>query len=175
MSDPNFREKKEVPRSWAPIALAGLIPAVFAAAFLSMAWIRSQQGHGGHVFPSEIESLAVRKEPVDPLAAARVRGGEIYQHYCQICHGSEGLGDGPNSGPLMETLQTRPQDFTDGGFWERKETTEDRLRDAVSEGGPINGKSVLMPAWGHTLAESEVRDLIAFIQTFAEKPGAHGE
>lgn len=175
MSVPNSQEKKEVSRSWAPIALAGLIPAVFAAAFLSMAWIRSQQGHGGQVFPSEIESLAVRKEPADPAAAARARGRETYQHYCRICHGSEGMGDGPNSGPLIETLQTRPQDFTDEEFWERKETTESRLRDAVSEGGPINGKSILMPAWGHTLTESEVRDVIAFIRTFAEEPGAHGE
>ena len=175
MSAANSQEKKEVPRSWAPIALAGLIPAVFATVFLSMAWIRSQQGHGGHVFPSEIESLAVRKEPLDPLAAARVRGGEIFQHYCQICHGSEGMGDGSNSGPLIETLQTHPQDFTDAEFWERKETTEVRLRDAVFEGGPVNGKSVLMPAWGNTLTESEIRDVIDFIQTFAKKPGAHAE
>ncbi len=74
-------------RRWLSIALAGLIPAVFVAAFLAMAWVRSEQGHSERVYPSEIEALAVHKEPADPLADARSRGRGLYRHYCQICHG----------------------------------------------------------------------------------------
>ncbi len=128
-------------RHWIGIALAGLIPGVFAASFLAMAWVRSQQGHREH-YTSEIQSLAVRREAADPLADALARGKKTYRHYCQVCHGEEreggeeGDGHGHNSDPLYDTLETRPQDFTDPEFWNRKETTEDRLRGAVSEGGP---------------------------------------
>jgi len=165
-------------RRWVFVVLAGLIPAVFAAAFLSMAWIRSHQGHSGEVYLSEIESLAIRREPADPLADALARGKKTYRHYCQVCHGAErdggkeGDGHGDNSDPLYDTLEIRPQDFTDPEFWNRKETTEDRLRDAVSEGGPINGKSVLMPAWGHTLTDRQIRDVIAFVRSLGGQPTA---
>ena len=160
------RKKTDMIRRWILITLVGLILVVCVAAFLGMAWIRSQQGHSEVAHESTIESLAIRGEPADPLAVARTRGREIYEHYCQVCHGDQGKGDGPNSGLLLETLKTQPQDFTDGAFWEREETTEERVRDAVSKGGPINGKSVLMPAWGRTLTDNQIRDVIVFIRAF---------
>ncbi len=162
-------------RRWIPIALAGLLAAVYATAFLSMAWIRAQQGHGGQVLPSEIEKLAVREEPPNPLDLSQTRGRKIYEHYCGVCHGVEGKGDGPNSGPLIATLQTHPQNFTDPAFWKAKGTTEERLHDAVSEGGQANGKSLLMPAWGNTLTDSQVRDVITFVRTFAAQPKTQSE
>ena len=156
-------------RRWLFIVLAGLILAVYAAAFLSVAWIRSHQGHSGEVYTSEIESLAIRREPPDPLADALARGEKTYRHYCQICHGKEGKGDGVNSGPLLETLKIQPQDFTDPKF---KKTKEDRLLDAVREGGLVNGKSVMMPAWGHTLNDRQIRDVIAFVRSLGGQPTA---
>jgi mono/diheme cytochrome c family protein len=143
------------------MALVALIPAVFVAAFLTMSWIRSRQGHGGEVFPSEIEALAVRREPADPLADARARGQVIYRHYCQICHGEGGKGDGFNS----SNLEPSPRDFTDHKFW--RQTSDERLHYAVAQGGPSVGKSVLMPAWGHTLTEKQIRDVLVFVRAFA--------
>jgi mono/diheme cytochrome c family protein len=148
-------------RRWLAIALVGLIPATYVVAFLTMGWIRSHQGHSEHVYRSRIEALAISQEPADPLADARARGAKVYRHYCRICHGEGGKGDGFNS----SRLEPRPRDFTDATFWEK--TRDDRVYDAVAQGGTANGKSVLMPAWGHTLTERQLRDVIVFIRAFA--------
>lgn len=156
-------------RRWLSIGLAGLVPAVYLAAFLGMAWIRSGQGHTGEVYPSQIEALAIRQGPPNPLAGARARGRTVYRHYCQICHGEGGKGNGFNSSRLQRT----PRDFTDAKFW--KQTSEERLHYAVAQGGPSVGKSDLMPAWGHTLTDNQIRDVIVFIRTFAGKPEVQSE
>ena len=152
-------------RHWIGITLAGLIPGVFAASFLAMAWIRSQQGHSGQ-YTSEIQSLAVRREPADPLTDALARGGKIYRHYCRICHGEEGKGDGFNS----YNIEPPPRNLADEGFWQQ--TTDERVYYAVSQGGGSVGKSVLMPAWGHTLTDRQIRDVIAFVRALAGQPTA---
>ena len=149
-------------RHWIGIALAGLIIGVFAASFLAMAWIRSQQGQS-EKYTSEIRSLAVRHEPADPLADAVARGGKIYRHYCLICHGEEGKGDGFNS----NNIEPPPRDLTDEGFWQK--TTEERVYYAVSQGGGSVGKSVMMPAWGHTLTDRQIRDVIVFLRAFTRQ------
>jgi mono/diheme cytochrome c family protein len=153
-------------RRWLAIALVGLIPATYGAAFITMGWIRAHQGHSEQVYPSPIEALAVSQEPVDPLADARARGEKVYRHYCQICHGDKGQGNGFNS----SRLEPRPRDFTDVKFWQS--TSAERVHDAVAQGGAVNGKSVLMPAWGHTLTERQRRDVIVFIRAFAA-PAKH--
>ena len=116
------------------------------------------------VYPSEIDALAIHKEPADPLADARAQGREIYAHYCRICHGDKGKADGFNAGKLNPP----PRDFTDAKFWQG--ATEERLHDAVAYGGPYVGKSLEMPAWGHTLSEREIHDAIVFIRSFAPQP-----
>jgi mono/diheme cytochrome c family protein len=156
-------------RRWLSIALAGLIPAVFVAAFLAMAWVRSEQGRSEQVYPSEIEALAVRKEPADPLADARSRGRGVYQHYCQICHGEKGQGDGFNA----SRLQPPPRSFSDVKFW--RQTSDERVSYAIAQGGPSVGKSLLMPAWGNTLSQNQIRDVMVFLRAFAAPPKAAHE
>ncbi len=150
--------------------LVGVVLTLLIAAFPTMAWIRNQQGHTGHIYPSEIESLAVRKQPEDPLADARDRGSKIFGHYCQMCHGAEGKGDGLNS----TFLKTSPRDFTDREFWQKR-TTLERTHDAIGRGGTHIGKSVLMPAWERTLTEQQIRDVAVFIRAFATEQKSQGE
>ena len=116
--------------------------------------------------PLQIEALAVHREPADPLADARRAAGEVYRHYCQICHGESGKGDGFNA----SKLDPRPHDFSDARFWQQ--TSDERVYYAIAQGGPSVGKSVLMPAWGHTLTEKQIRDVIVFIRAFAAPPEA---
>jgi mono/diheme cytochrome c family protein len=148
-------------RRWLAIGAVGLIPATYVMAFLAMGWIRSHQGHSEQVYPSRIEALAISQEPADPLADARARGEKVYRHYCQICHGEGGKGDGFNA----SRLDPRPHDFTDLKFWEA--TREDRIYDAIAQGGTANGKSVLMPAYGHTLTERQIHDVLVFVRAYA--------
>ncbi len=147
-------------RRWLTIALVGMVPATYVVAFLAMGWVRAHQGHGGQVHPSQIEALAVSRQPADPLCDARDRGEKVYRHYCLVCHGESGKGDGRNA-PM---LNPRPQDFSDTKFWQA--LGHDRDYDAIVQGGAINGKSVLMPAWGHTLTERQIRDVLVFIRAF---------
>ncbi len=148
------------------LVLAGLLPAMFVAAFLGMSWIRSRQADSAEVQASQIETLAVPREPVDPLSDARQRGGVVYGHYCQICHGERGKGDGFNA----SKLNPRPRDFSNARLWQ--DTSDERLEYAIAQGGPSVGKSVLMPAWGHTLTEKQIRDVIIFLRSFAAPPEA---
>jgi len=140
-----------------------LIVGLCVAAFPAMEWIRAQQGHSELVHPSEIESLAIHPQSTDPLADARSRGQLVYQHYCAICHGAEGKGDGLNA----SLLEVSPRDFTNPQFWE-KNTTPERLHDVITHGGTYVGKSILMPVWGNTLTENQVRDVIVYIRAFPD-------
>jgi mono/diheme cytochrome c family protein len=148
---------------WFSLTLVILIPTIYIAGFLAMSWVRSQQGRS-EVYPSKIEALAIHKEPADPLADARARGRIVFRHYCQVCHGAGGQGDGSNASQLA----TAPRDFTQPKFW--ASTTDERVHDAVAQGGPTNGKSVMMPAWGHTLSKPQIDDVIVYLRAFAASP-----
>ncbi len=113
---------------------------------------------------SSIEALAMRDVPPNPLADTQSRGRGVFHHYCVICHGETGHGDGFNSTNLAVT----PRDFSSPDFWQK--ATDARLLLAVSQGGPAVDKSVLMPAWGRTLSDRQVREVVAFLHTLA--PGA---
>ncbi len=153
-------------RRWFSIALVALIPAIYVAAFLAMAWVRSEQGHDEQAATSEIEALAIHQGPADPLADARKRARPVYQRYCEICHGERGRGDGRNA----TLLQPRPWNFSDPKSWQQ--TTDERVYYAIAQGGPSVGKSVLMPAWRHTLSPSQIRDLVILLRAFAAPPEA---
>lgn len=109
--------------------------------------------------PSPIEALATRDVPRNPLVDSRARGRQVYHHYCAVCHGAEGRGDGFNS----SNLAVAPRDFTNPTFWDQ--TNNERVLRAVGNGGTANGKSVLMPAWGRTLTDVQIRDVVAFLHT----------
>ena len=113
-------------------------------------------------YPSTIEELAVRRERLDPLVESQMRGRQVYQHYCQICHGKTGQGDGFNAA----MLDPPPRNFSDEAFW--KQTNDESLTAVISQGGKAVDKSVLMPPWGHTLDEQQIRDVIAYLRTVPE-------
>jgi mono/diheme cytochrome c family protein len=43
--------------------------------------------------------------------------------------------------------------------------SDQRLQEVIREGGRGTRRSVLMPAWGNTLNEEQIRNLTAFIRT----------
>ena len=107
----------------------------------------------------------MRDVAADALAVSQSRGGRVFEHYCVICHGREGQGNGFNS----THLEVPPRDFTSSQFWQQ--ATDERLLLAVSNGGLAVGKSVLMPAWGRTLNDQQLRDVVAFLHTLTPKTG----
>lgn len=112
--------------------------------------------------PSPIEMLAVRRDRLDPLIESQTRGHRVYLHYCQICHGLDAQGDGFNAA----MLDPPPRNFADEAFW--KQANDESLTAVISRGGKAVGKSVLMPSWGKTLDEQQIRDAIAYLRTVPE-------
>ena len=110
---------------------------------------------------SQIEAQAIRDVPTSAAAESQFRGSKVYEHYCAICHGGEGQGNGFNS----TNLAVRPRDFSNPQFWQQ--TTDERLLLTISKGGPAVGKSLLMPAWGRTLTDRQLHDVVVFLHTFA--------
>jgi len=91
------------------------------------------------------------------------RGKRIFNHYCAACHGVTGRGDGPNA-PYLDPL---PRDLSSERFLRR--LTDLYLNKVIQSGGNSVSKSTLMPAYGKTLSQQEVGDIIAYIRTLPQK------
>ncbi len=86
-------------------------------------------------------------------------GRQLYEHYCVMCHGADGAGAGFNA----VNLATKPANHTDD---RRMSKTDDRLlHGVIAKGGMKTGRSFLMPAWGGTLSDRQMWDLVAYLRT----------
>lgn len=88
-------------------------------------------------------------------------GRDIFQHYCQTCHGETGGGDGFNA----FNLDPRPRDISDPAFQKKK--TDAEFADAIQRGGAGVGLSALMPPWGRTLSRAEVDQVVLYIRSLS--------
>jgi cytochrome c oxidase cbb3-type subunit 3 len=92
-------------------------------------------------------------------AADVEQGKKVYGQFCASCHGQSGKGDGP----AAAALNPKPRDHTD------KETmsklSDDELLKVIKNGGASVGKSPLMPAWGASLKDDQIKDVIAYVRT----------
>lgn len=87
-------------------------------------------------------------------------GKRIFEHYCTICHGSKGEGDGFNS----YNLNPKPYSFSDSSYITRLSDTF--LNEIIKLGGRSMNKSVLMPAYSNTLSDLEIERVVKYIRTF---------
>ena len=86
-------------------------------------------------------------------------GKKLFGHYCAVCHGESGEGDGFNA----FNLNPKPRNLADREAM--KSFSDRQLFDAISQGARERGKSNLMPPWGHTLNERQIRYLVAYLRT----------
>lgn len=82
-----------------------------------------------------------------------------YDHYCAQCHGTSGKGDGLNN---TKDLPVSPRNHTDPN--EMKKLTDQDVYNAIKDGGAATSKSSLMPPWGETLSDAEIKDLVKHIR-----------
>lgn len=80
-------------------------------------------------------------------------GLQLYQKYCQVCHGVEGEGDGI----MTELIGIAPMDHSNPN-----ETN--RLDNKELVNGILDGKGRFMPAWRGILSQSEVEALVSYIR-----------
>ena len=101
------------------------------------------------------------------LSREQYHGKEIYDHFCAVCHGENGDGNGFNSFNLQNSFQVKPFNFTDSTAMAQLSRSE--MERAIKEGGTAVGKSPYMPPWGHTLRSDEIKDVIDYIVTFKNR------
>ena len=86
-------------------------------------------------------------------------GKKLYGQICATCHGQSGKGDGPGAA----ALNPKPRDHTDKEYMSK--LSDDDLFKVIKNGGASVGKSPLMPPWGSTLKDDQIKDVIAYVRT----------
>ena len=85
---------------------------------------------------------------------AQSAGEALYKSKCVACHGA----DGKSSTPTGKSLGAR-----DLASQEVQSQTDDQLVEAIGKG---KGK---MPAYGKTLKDDQIKDLVAYVRQLAKK------
>lgn len=116
-----------------------------AGSFLALMWVLSAG------------QSAAQEKKADPAA-----GKAKYETLCVGCHGATGKGDGP----AAAALNPKPRNYTDKKYMETLK--DEDIFKITKEGGPAVKKSQLMPAWGAALSDQDIRNITAYIRTFAK-------
>lgn len=105
------------------------------------------------------ESFSESSPQNTPLLTYEERQGkQVYTKYCVVCHGEAGEGDGFNS----YNLSTRPRDFTDAKYM--NSMSDDRIAEAISQGGRGVNRLPLMPSWGGRLTKREIQNTVSYVR-----------
>jgi len=94
-----------------------------------------------------------------PGAAVAATARSNYEFYCAQCHGLDGRGDGPNA---TESQPVDPRNHRSA--YDMGKLTDAEIIDVIREGGSATSKSTLMPPFGKTLTEKEIRDLKDYLR-----------
>ncbi len=110
--------------------------------------------------PETSKAVTRLKEQVQ-AQRAKSDGAAIYQHRCAVCHGEEGLGDGP----AADYLYPRPRDFSLGLFKYKTSPgtlppRDEDLFNTIKKGLDATG----MPGWSGVLTDAQIRSLIPVIK-----------
>lgn len=106
--------------------------------------------------------------------AFAVSAEENYKFYCTQCHGSDGKGEGANAKPKvvgidLPEMSVTPRNHTNPE--DMNKLTDTDIESAISGGGAAVSKSTIMPPWGKTLTEAEIKDLTAHLRKLCKCKG----
>ncbi|MGB5055828.1 MAG: cytochrome c [Nitrospirales bacterium] len=85
------------------------------------------------------------------------KGKGLYQRLCSACHGKAGTGNG------YGLYEPPPADLKDPATQKK---TDEGLLDTIRNGHP----NTAMGKWEYALSEEEMREVLAYIRTFAGTP-----
>ncbi len=99
-----------------------------------------------------------------PLDYQQAQGKRLFYEKCVWCHA-----DATPAGPSNRSnLTPAPALVNDGAILNAM--SDDYLRNIITLGGSALGKSAMMPPWGRTLTQEDVRALITYIRAVAQPP-----
>ena len=111
---------------------------------------------------SDKQSLQRKREVATKPIIVTVKTRKTYQWYCAQCHGIKGKGDGINS----KFLTVPPRNHTKAEYLETR--TDKQLFEAIKFGGLSVGRAPCMPAWGHTIDEKTIHQLVLYIRELCQ-------
>lgn len=118
--------------------------------------------------PAPNQTALAKTKASTPKSAVIVKKGDpskgkvLFRHYCAVCHGIAGKGDGPNA----EYLDPRPADLSDAEYM--ASATEQTIFSVIERGGAALDISLAMPVWGKTFSKEQISDLVAYVQTLSK-------
>ncbi|HYL47288.1 MAG TPA: cytochrome c [Candidatus Limnocylindrales bacterium] len=99
-----------------------------------------------------------------PLTYEQAQGKRIFYQQCVWCHA-----DSTPAGPSNRSnVNPTPALFNDGSLLNSQ--SDDFLQNIITLGGSALGKSAMMPPYGKTLSQGDIRSLIAFARAIAVPP-----
>ena len=116
----------------------------------------------GTLFAMSLAVLTVGASASAPAATAR----ENFAWYCSQCHGPNGKGDGVNAS--VRELPVGPMDLTKAK--QMKKFSGADIVKTLTHGGPVNSLDPLMPPWGNTLSEGEIKELMRYVRSLCKDP-----
>lgn len=84
---------------------------------------------------------------------------ENYKWYCSQCHGLTGKGDGPNA---TKDQPVNPRNHTDSK--EMSKLSKADVENVIRDGGAATSKSTMMPPFGKTITDGEIKELVAYLE-----------
>ena len=105
-------------------------------------------------------------DSLDVELPAAFEGRRLYVSYCQLCHGSDGRGDGP----LAKAMKISPADLNTT-VRSRSDTILTKIitgegRQTITGRDRHNLLSDAMPEWRDVFSQSQVKELIAYLRFF---------
>ena len=116
-----------------------------------------------------LQAYDTEQDSADPqkiisLDYEQAQGKRVFYDKCVWCHA-----DATPAGPSNRTnLMPQPPLLTDGSVM--NPLSNAFIRNIVTLGGSALGKSPMMPPWGNTLNDQEIRAVTAYARVVAEPP-----
>ena len=112
----------------------------------------------------DVEQNANDPQHLFPLNYQQAQGKRVFNNNCVWCHA-----DATPAGPSNRSnLTPTPPLFTDGATF--NSLSDDFMRNTITLGGSAMGKSAIMPPWGQTLTQDEIRAVRAYARAVAQPP-----
>ena len=112
----------------------------------------------------DVEQDANDPQRVIPLNYQQSQGKRVFYNTCVWCH-AEATPAGPSN---RSNVTPTPPLFTDGETL--NPLSDEFLQNTITLGGEAMGKSTMMPPWGQTLRQDEIRSVVAYIRAIAQPP-----
>ena len=99
---------------------------------------------------------------------------ENYKFYCVQCHGKDGTGTGPNAKPDTFGLDLPEMSVTPRNHASKEDMSklsDTDIINAITGGGISVNKAALMPPWGKTLSEQEIKEMVGHLRMLCKCKG----